>query len=186
MKGSSTDAGAGVLSSTPPAVPAAQQQHKPALILGTCKRKNIKVSWKKLDFVLRMVRKSYVDDAMAQLHANPKKAAMYAQHALANARSNAIYAGADPAKLWVAEAFVTKAKYDKQRNIMGRGYSSMKLTRYSHLNITVKQLEVGDVATAKRLHRRPKMTAPFMFREQQRWQQQPALAGGSSRSFTTS
>eukprot|EP00775_Hariotina_reticulata_P010068 gene10068-10223_t len=129
-----------------------------------------------------MVRKSYVDDAMAQLHANAKKAAMYAQHALANARNNAICAGANPAKLWVSEAYVTKAKYVKGLNIMGRGYSSVKLTRYSHLNITVKQLEEGDLATAKKLHRRPKMIAPFMFREQRRWQQQQRAAiGGQQR-----
>lgn len=57
---------------------------------------------------------------MAQLNANPKRAAMFVKHAIANARNNAICAGGDPQKLWVAEAFVTRGKYEKRVHFMSR------------------------------------------------------------------
>jgi hypothetical protein len=128
----------------------------------------MKVGWKKLDFVLRMVRRSFVDDVLSQLAANPKKSAVFALHAIANARNNAIFAGADPAKLWVAEAYVTKGRYRKYMAIMGRGNTGIKETRYSHLNVKVKQLEEGDRSAATVvLRRRPIHVAPLVQRLQQ-------------------
>ncbi|KAF6258698.1 ribosomal protein L22/L17 [Scenedesmus sp. NREL 46B-D3] len=115
-----------------------------------------------------MVRRSFVDDALSQLAANPKKSAVFALHAIANARNNAICAGADPAKLWVAEAFVTKGRYRKSVAFMGRGNTGIKQTRYSHLNVTVRQLEEGDRSAAKAmLRRRPIHVAPLVQRLQQ-------------------
>jgi ribosomal protein L22 len=148
--------------------PQQQQQQRRGPIEGICRRKNMKVGWKKLDFVLRMVRRSFVDDALSQLAANPKQSAVFALHAIANARNNAICAGADPAKLWVAEAYVTKGRYRKYMAIMGRGNTGMKETRYSHLNVKVKQLEEGDRSAAKAmLRRRPVHVAPLVQRMQQ-------------------
>jgi hypothetical protein len=45
-----------------------------------------------------MIRRAHVDDALAQLAVNPKKGAMYARAAVANARNNAIMQGGDPGK----------------------------------------------------------------------------------------
>lgn len=139
---------------------------KPRVIEGICRRQNIKLGWKKLDFVLRMVRRSSVDDAMAQLSANPKVAAKYVMHAIANARNNAICAGGDPAKLWVAEAYVTKGLYQKRVAIMGRGYSGVKEKRQSHLNVKVRQLDDSDPAAVKMLRRSARQIAPMMMRQQ--------------------
>lgn len=119
----------------------------PLAIRGVCKRKNLPLGWKKIDFVLPLARRRLVDDAMAQLEASPRKGARLVMHAVANARGNAIYAGgplADPSRLLVEEAFVTKGRYTKQLAIMGRGYSSIMLTRRSHLTVTVRQLEQGE------------------------------------------
>lgn len=66
------------------------------------------------------IRRATVDDAMAQLCASPKRSAVFVKHAVANARNNAIVAGGDPARLFVAEAFVTKGKYMKRIHFMGR------------------------------------------------------------------
>lgn len=79
-------------------------------------------------------------------------------------------AGADPSKLWVVEAFVTKGRYDKQRHIMGRGYSSIRKTRHSHLNVKVHQMDDAFIAAAS-LKRTPRLIAPIMARMQQRQQQ---------------
>lgn len=147
--------------------PPATTSVKHRVIEGICRRENIKLGWKKIDFVLRMIRRSYVDDAMAQLSANPKKAAVYVMHAIANARNNAICAGGDPAKLWVSEAYVTKGKYQKRVAIMGRGYSGIKETRHSHLNVKVRQLDDADPAAAKMLRRSARLIAPLMVRQQQ-------------------
>jgi large subunit ribosomal protein L22 len=152
----------------PPAQPQQQHQQKRGPIEGICRRKNIKLGWKKLDFVLRMVRRSFVDDALSQLSANPKKAAVFVLHAIANARNNAICAGGDPAKLWVAEAYVTKGRYRKYMAIMGRGNTGIKETRYSHLNVKVRQLDEGSRSTATViLRRRPVHVAPLVQRLQQ-------------------
>jgi large subunit ribosomal protein L22 len=145
-----------------------QQPQTRGPIEGICRRRNIKLGWKKLDFVLRMVRRSFVDDALSQLAANPKKAAVFALHAIANARNNAICAGGDPAKLWVAEAFVTKGRYRKYMAIMGRGNTGIKETRYSHLNVKVRQLDDTERSKAKAiLRRRPLHVAPLVQRLQQ-------------------
>lgn len=143
----------------------AQDTPKAPVIEGICRRTNIQLGWKKLDFVLRMVRRSYVDDAMAQLSVNPKTAAKYVMHAIANARNNAICAGGDPAKLWVAEAFVTKGRYEKGIKFMGRGYSGKNVKRHSHLNVKVKQLDGSDPAAAKMLRRSARQIAPLMMRQ---------------------
>lgn len=68
----------------------------------------------------KQIRRATVDDAMAQLAANPKRAAVFVRHAVANARNNAIYAGGAPDKLWVAEAFVTRGQYVKRTHFMSR------------------------------------------------------------------
>eukprot|EP00878_Enallax_costatus_P015401 GHUV01016132.1.p1 GENE.GHUV01016132.1~~GHUV01016132.1.p1 ORF type:complete len:318 (+),score=85.66 GHUV01016132.1:280-1233(+) len=139
----------------------------PRVLEGKCRRKNVPLGWKKLDFVLRMIRRSYVDDAMAQLAVNPKKAAVFVMHAVANARNNAICAGADASKVWVSEAYVTKGQYQKRVAIMGRGFSGVKETRKSHLNVTVQQIDESDAAAAAAKLRRPaRLIAPLNLRPQ--------------------
>ncbi|KAF8066239.1 mrpl22 [Scenedesmus sp. PABB004] len=149
---------------------AAAQRDGP--IEGVCRRRNIKLGWKKLDFVLRMVRRSYVDDALAQLSANPKKAATYVLHAVANARNNALCAGApDAAALIVAEAFATKGKLGVKRvAIMGRGNAGIKESRLSHLNVRVRALAPGDAdaVAAAGLRRPPRLVSPLLARQHAR------------------
>jgi hypothetical protein len=104
---------------------------------------------------------------MAQLKANPKRSAVFVQHAVANARNNAIVAGGDPAKLYVHEAFVTKGVYEKRTHFMSRGFASLKETQKSHLNVHVRQMD-DEAAAAVLLRRKPKLVAPLMHRMQER------------------
>lgn len=120
-----------------------------------------------LPFTTLQIRRATVDDALAQLGANPKRAAMFVKHAVANARNNAIVAGGDPLKLFVAEAYVTKGAYEKRTHFMSKGYASIKQTRKSHLNVRVQQMD-DEAAAAVVLRRRPKLIAPIMQRMQDR------------------
>jgi ribosomal protein L22 len=61
-----------------------------------CKRLNIPVGWKKLDFVLTMVRKRPVSEALAQLAVTPKKAAFHVERHMRLAKANAIQKGLSP------------------------------------------------------------------------------------------
>jgi hypothetical protein len=126
-----------------------------------------------------------VDDAMAQLNANPKRSAVFVKHAVANARNNAIMAGGDPKKLYIAEAFVTKGQYKFRTHFHGRGYASVQTTRYSHLKVRVEQMD-DQAAAAVILRRQPRLIAPIMQRMQDRQQRPRRLlskgaGGGSSR-----
>jgi hypothetical protein len=76
-------------------------------------------------------------------------------------------AGADPSKLWVAEAFVTKGQYARRIHFHGRGYSSMRKTRHSHLNVHVQQMDDAFLAAAA-VRRPPRLLAPIMVRLQDR------------------
>ena len=139
---------------------------------------------------LLQIRRTTVDDAMAQLAANPKKSAVFVKHAVANARNNAICAGGDPSKLYVAEAFVTKGKVEKRLHFMGRGFSSVQQTRYSHLNVRVQQMD-DQAAAAVVLRKQPKLVAPLMQRMQARTRMPRGMlvksgAGSSSSSSSSS
>lgn len=113
---------------------------------------------------------------MAQLIANPKRAAMFVRHAIANARNNAIFAGGDPQRLYVAEAYVTRGdRYVKRHNFMGRGYHSIKETQFSHLNVRVQQMD-AQAAAAVALRRSPRLVAPIMHRMLDRQRRTPRAA----------
>lgn len=156
----------GSLASIAAASPAKLNTAAPPVLEGKCRRKNVQLGWKKIDFVLRMIRRSYVDDAMAQLAVNPKKAAVFVLHAVANARNNAICAGATASKLWISEAYVTKGEYIHRPEFMSRGYTGIKTSRKSHLNVTVRQVDESDPAVVARLRRSARLIAPLNIRQQ--------------------
>jgi ribosomal protein L22 len=110
---------------------------------GACRRENLPLSWKKLDLAIKLVRRRPVDDALAQLAAVPRKSARLLRAAVANAAANAVDAGGDPSRLVVERVWATKGRYTKRLWIMGRGYSSARETRRSHLNVEVTEAPEG-------------------------------------------
>lgn len=135
-----------------------------APVQGVCNRKTLPMGWKKLDFVLPLARRRQVDDALAQLAACPKRAAVAVHHAVANARNNAIAQGADPAKLIVERIWTGRATPFKKPWFHGRGYHSIRQRRRTNLTVVVQESPKLLYAPAKLV--RPAMLRP---RRERRW-----------------
>lgn len=86
-----------------------------------------------------------MEDALAQLAAVPRKSARLLRAAVANAAANAVDAGGDPQRLVVDQVWATKGRSTKRLWIMGKGYSSARETRRSHLNVVVSEAPEGAV-----------------------------------------
>jgi large subunit ribosomal protein L22 len=116
---------------------------------------------KKLEFVLPLARRRRVDDALAQLAACPKRAAVAILHAVANARNNAIAQGADPARLVVDRVWTGRATPFKKPWFHGRGYSSIRQRRRTNLTVVVREA----APEARRAPPKPAaLVAPAMLR----------------------
>lgn len=141
-----------------------------------CNRKALRMGWKKLDFVMPLARRRNVDDALAQLAACPKKAAIEVHNAVANARNNAIVQGADPKRLIVERIWTGRAKPFKKLWFAGRGYSSVRQRRRTHLTVIVQEAprpEGRKYEPAKLV--RPAMVRPRRERRYPRLGQLPVL-----------
>lgn len=131
----------------PAQAPPQQKQQQPAQLqrggaagaAGVCRRKALPMGWKKIEFVLPLARRRYVDDALRQLAACPKRAAVAVHHAVANARNNAIAQGADPARLVVERVWTGRATPFKKPWFHGRGYSSIRQRRRTNLWVVVQE-----------------------------------------------
>ncbi|KAI8473253.1 MAG: ribosomal protein L22/L17 [Monoraphidium minutum] len=158
-----------------------QQKQQEADAVGVCRRKSLPMGWKKLDFVLPLARRRSVDDALAQLAACPKRAARAVRDAVANARNNAVAQGADPAALVVERVWTGRAPPFKKPWFHGRGYSSVRQRRRTHLTVVVQQA----AAPAGRAHAPAKLVRPAMLRPRRerrfpRPGQLPAAGGGAA------
>jgi ribosomal protein L22 len=106
---------------------------------GTSRRIGLPIGYKKLEFVLTLARRRHVDDALVQLAASPKRAALAVRGAVANARHNAIAAGADPSRLFVERAWTGRATPLRRPWFHGRGSSSLRQSRRTHLTVIVQE-----------------------------------------------
>eukprot|EP00877_Chromochloris_zofingiensis_P004199 jgi/Chrzof1/13780/Cz08g12060.t1 len=122
-----------------------QQQHQPQQAVtdkprqGTCHYKHLPIGWKKLDFIIRMLRRLPVNDALHQMEVSPKRGAVFVHAALKNARMNAVNQGLDAEKLIVDHIWVTKGAHIKKMWFHGRGYRSIRKSPFTHLNVVIKE-----------------------------------------------
>jgi len=137
-----------------------QPQQPPVVPNGTCRRKALPMGYKKLEFVLTLARRRPVGDALAQLAACPKRAAVEVRKAVANARNNAIMQGADPARLIVERVWTGRATPFKKAWFHGRGYSSVRRKHRTNLTVVVQEAP----AKAKALRRPGRFVEPAMLR----------------------
>lgn len=146
--------------------------------VGVCNRKSVAMGWKKLDFVKPLVRRRPVSDALAQLAACPKRAALEVLHAVANARNNAVAQGADPARLVVERVWTGRAPPFKKPWFHGRGYHSVRQRRRTHLTVVVAEAPEGEAVGGARAAKlvRPAMLRPRRERRYPRPGQLPAAA----------
>lgn len=113
------------------------------------RKRNVKGSVKKMAELLHRVRELPVDEAMHQMkfHAKARRSTAIAD-AILSAKRNAINTfNMDPARLYVAEAFSTRAKALRRVALHARGRASMMQRRFSHLTIKVKERSEEEMSS---------------------------------------
>jgi hypothetical protein len=97
----------------------------------------------KIGFLVAPLRRSWVPDALAQLKFSPKrKYSEVAQRILQVALDRAAFMyDALPEQLTIDEVVVNKGFSQKQVRLMGRGRFGVGYKRYSHITMTVKEID---------------------------------------------
>ena len=103
--------------------------------------KYARISPRKVQIVLDLIRGKDVDVALGILKNTPKSASEYTikllNSAVANAENNH---GMDPAKLYVSQCMVTPGSHMLKRLLpRGKGSGNIILKRTSHITIAVKE-----------------------------------------------
>ena len=104
--------------------------------------KNVRISPRKVQVVLDLIRNQPADKAMAILKHTPKAACEYLQKLLKSAMSNAeINNNMDVPRLYVAECYVSSGPTLKRirPRAQGRAYRINKRT--SHITLVLKEME---------------------------------------------
>lgn len=115
-----------------------------------------------------------MDDALAQCELLPLKGARIAKDAIKKAAANAIHQkGLDASSLVVDEIWVTKGQYRKRIWPHGRGSAGIRFTRYTHLNVIVRERPETRVWA--------KLVRPYQMRGQRRSTVAAALAEAPAR-----
>ena len=105
-------------------------------------KRNIKQSPLKIKFLVSLIRKAWVPDALAQLKFSPKHRAVDIAKIVSRAAALAkIYHNYIPEELLVKEVVVTKGLQMKRMRIMGRGRTGYGYKRQSHVLV---KLEPAD------------------------------------------
>ena len=104
------------------------------------KLKHIRISPRKVQIVLNLIRGKRVSDALAVLKYTPKAACSSLEKLLNSAASNAVNnLNMDGRSLYVSECFVTPASMLKRIRAVSKGRSCRILKRMSHVTIKVKE-----------------------------------------------
>lgn len=105
-------------------------------------KRNIKQSPLKVKFLVSLIRKAWVPDALAQLKFSPKHRAVdiakIVSRAAALAKINHNYI---PEELRVKEVVVTKGVQMKRMRIMGRGRTGYGYKRQSHVLVKLEPID---------------------------------------------
>jgi len=130
--------------------------------------RNVPQSIKKLDRILKLVRRLSYEDAVSQCKVVPHKAARFVIQALEKAHEDAVAKKLNPKLLVVDIIHATKGYTLKTLGYQGRGSATMLKTRHSHIKV---QLRESSSAQAPRFRARQGPTLMV------RWQ----AAGGQRR-----
>ncbi|CAM9496380.1 unnamed protein product [Discosporangium mesarthrocarpum] len=104
--------------------------------------KEIRVSPWQLNLVAKMVRGLTVMDAMANMKFSKKKHSATMMRAISNACNLAdMRYQLQPEQLCIGEVFVTKGKVVKRPVFMAKGRVGMSRAKWSHLNVTVREID---------------------------------------------
>jgi len=104
------------------------------------RHRNLRVSYTKLNEILRPLRGLAVDEALIQLKLSNRRAANPVGMCLKNARTNAINNfQMDPARLYIHRAESTKGVLTKSPEFKGRGRIGFRVNNRAHLTIVVKE-----------------------------------------------
>lgn len=117
---------------------------------------NIPQSVKKMNRVIRALRKLSYEEAMYQLAPLPYKAARFITSAMENAREDAKRKGLDPDKLYIDEVRASKGQNVKRVKFMGKGKLGLRVHRRSHLRVVLR--EDADYKSWKTMLLPPKQT----------------------------
>lgn len=108
----------------------------------TAKLKHIRISPRKVQIVLDLIRGKDVQEAMAILKHTPKAACEDLQKLLKSASANAENNfGMDRSLLYVAQCYATPGPTLKRIRPVSRGRSHRILKRTSHVTLVVKEKE---------------------------------------------
>ncbi len=104
--------------------------------------KYARISPRKVQIVLDLIRNKPVGEAMAILKHTPKAASEYLEKLLKSAVSNAeVNFSMDPEKLYVSECFVCPGPTLKRMMPRAQGRGDRILKRTSHVTLVVKEKE---------------------------------------------
>jgi large subunit ribosomal protein L22 len=121
--------------------PKKYQENSKLFIAEACKT-NLHQSPLKMKFLVKLINRSWVPDALAQLKFSPKHRAVDVEKVLRRACSMAkIYFNAIPEELMVKEVMINKGIAMKKIRIMGRGRTGVGYTRKSHITIKVQKID---------------------------------------------
>ncbi|CAN0030569.1 unnamed protein product, partial [Ectocarpus fasciculatus] len=123
--------------------------------------KEIRVSPWNLNLLAKLVRGLPVVEAHAQLKFCKKKHTITVGKAIQNALNLAdMRYGLAAEELEVGEIFVTKGKVVKRLRIMGRGRAGIARRKWSHLNVTLREIDFDkQIKAAPSRNRREKLMA---------------------------
>lgn len=120
--------------------------------VGSAHLLDVPQSMKKMDRIVRLVRGLRYDEAAAQCHLVPHKAAKYVLKALEEARRDAEEAqGLRADRLVVDTIYVTKGVYVKGMQPMGKGGTGRNTQRKSHLRVVLAESGAAPSLSARQV-----------------------------------
>lgn len=122
----------------------------------------IRISPKKLNDFVRLIRKLHVNEALIQSSISVKKAAALVHKCITSARANAINNfKLNPDLLYIDTAIVGSGKHEKRIDIKARGKRGLRKKYRAHMTVKVRELD-GDEAKGR--PRYTKMHSPYLQR----------------------
>lgn len=107
----------------------------------TAKLKNLDVTPRKVRSVTELIRGLQVDNALAELSVNPRRASSPMTKLIQSAIANAKEKKLDPSKLVISSVRVDEGRSLKRLLPQGRGRASVIRKRFSHITVELEESE---------------------------------------------
>lgn len=106
----------------------------------TAQHRNIQISPRKLQEIIRPIRRLSCDEAMIQMRLSSKKKAVFVENCIRNACVHAVNNyNMDRSRLVIDEINATKGRYLKRINFHARGRTGIRTRYYAHLKVRVRE-----------------------------------------------